>query len=515
MFDEALVRAGERAPLIGCVRRGKLISQEGAALNIQEFVQLLRTRWVIICATAVVTVAGAAAITLLMTPMYQSSTRLFVSTKGGTSVSEIYEGNLFSQERVASYTQLLMGKTLAQRTIAKLGLNMSAEELQKHVKATAKVDTVLIDVNVRDASPARARDIADALSDEFVVMVRELETPQDGTMPDARVVVEQRASIPEKPVSPTPIRNLGAGLALGLVLGTGLAFLRNALDNRIKDKKAVEEITGVGLIGNIPLDKKRQTESAISFNQDNSAIAEAFRKVRTNLQFLAVDNPPQVILVTSSMPGEGKSTIAINIALALAEAEHNVVLVDGDLRKPSLADYLGLIGQVGFSTVLSGAVSPSEVMQKTRFPRLTVLTSGAIPPNPSELLGSLVAKKVLVELRSQYDYVIVDSSPLLAVTDAAILGADADGVLIVARYGKTKREQLAQAVASLNGVGATLLGALLTMMPTRGSNGYSYYGYGYDGDDRKPRRISGSSSSDGAEVNQLTPASHGKRRRSS
>ena len=214
-----------------------------------------------------------------------------------------------------------------------------------------------------------------------------------------------------------------------MLLGIGLAVLRDLLDNTVKDRQTLEEITGAGIVGSIPLDKERRKQPAISFESDNSAIAEAFRKLRTNLQFLAVDNPPRVIVVTSSMPNEGKSTTAINIALALAEAEHNVVLVDGDMRRPMLDKYLDLVGPVGFSTVLSGGASLDEALQKTRFPGLTVLTSGAVPPNPSELLGSLAAKKLLSEMRAQFDYVIVDSSPLLAVTDAAILAAGADGVL--------------------------------------------------------------------------------------
>jgi receptor protein-tyrosine kinase len=446
------------------------------ALTVREFLHMLRTRWLIICVTIAVAVLGAGAITLLTTPLYEASTRLFVSTTAGGSVDAIYQGNRFSQERVVSYTELLMGQNLAQRTIAKLGLDMSAKELQKHVKATAKADTVLIDVTVDDTSPVRARDIVDALSDEFVVMVRELETPEDGTVPDARVVVEQRASIPEQPVSPKTTRILLVGLAVGLLLGIVLAFVRDRLDNTVKNREVLEDVTGVGLVGSIPMDKDRRKEPAISFDSDNSAIAEAFRKLRTNLQFLAVDNPPRVIVVTSSVPNEGKSTTAINIALALAEGDHNVALVDGDLRRPRLDKYLNLIGRVGFSTVLAGRASLDEVLQKTRFPKLTVLTSGAIPPNPSELLGSVAAQKVLAELRSRFDYVIVDASPLLAVTDAAILAADADGVLLLARFGQTKREQLAQAARNLRDVGASLLGAIFAMTPTRGiaSDSYSY-----------------------------------------
>ncbi len=455
-------------------------------MSLQAFVKLLRLRWVTICVVAVVTLLGAVVITLLTTPLYQASTRLFVSTSAGSSLSETYQGNRFSQERVASYTELLTGQALAQQTIDKLGLDMSADELQARITATAKPDTVLIDVAVLDESAVRARDIANTLSDEFVGRVRELETPENSTRADSRVVVEQRASIPSSPVVPKRARNIAVGLVLGLVLGVGFALIRDLLDNTVKDRTTLEQIANVGLVGTVPLDKERRRHAAIAFENDNSVIAEAFRKLRTNLQFLSVDNPPRVIVITSSMPHEGKSTTAINIALALAEAEHNVVLVDGDMRRPTLSKYLDLMSKVGFSTVLSGAVSIDDSLQKTRFPGLSVLTSGAVPPNPSELLGSQSARKVLAELRSRFDYVIIDSTPLLAVTDAAILAAGADGVLIMARFGQTKREQLAHAVGSLESVGAPLLGAVFTMVPTRGTGSYSY-NYGYYGEDEGRR----------------------------
>lgn len=374
-----------------------------------------------------------------------------------------------------------MGLTLAQRTTDKLQLDINANQLSERVKASAKPDTVLIDVEVLDSSPVRARDIANTMSDEFVAMVRELETPEDGSAPDSRVVVEQRASLPESPVVPKTMRNLMMGVTLGVLLGITLALVRDMLDNTVKDRETFEDITGAGTVGTIPLDKDRRKHPAIAFDSDNSPIAEAFRKLRTNLQFLAVDNPPRVIVITSSVPSEGKSTTAINIALALAEADHRVVIVDGDLRRPTLHKYLGLIGPVGFSTVLSGASSLDEALQVSRFSGLSVLTAGTIPPNPSELLGSQSTKKLLAELRSQFDYVIIDSTPLLAVTDAAILAASADGALILTRFGSTKREQLAHAVDNLAGVDAPLLGSVFTMAPNRGSSSYSY-GYSYYGE---------------------------------
>lgn len=489
-------------------------------MNLQDFVKLLRARWVIVCVTLIVGIFCAVVISLMTTPLYQASTRLFVSTTAGSTLAETYQGNRFSQERVVSYTELLTGTTLAQRTIDKLGLDVTAADLQERVTASAKLDTVLINVHVLDESPTRARDIANALSDEFVGMVRELETPDDGSKPDSRVVVEQRASIPEHAVVPKTGRNLALGVVLGLLFGVGLAVILDLLDNTVKDRESLEEITESGLVGSIPLDKDRRKQPAIPFEVDNSAIAESFRKLRTNLQFLAVDNPPRVILVTSSMPSEGKSTTAINIALALAEAEHSVVLVDGDMRRPTLAKYLGLVEQVGFSTVLSGRASLSESLQKTRFPGLTVLTSGTVPPNPSELLGSRSARNLLSELRSQFDYVIIDSTPLLAVTDAAILAAGADGVLIMARFGHTKREQLSHAVSALQSVGAPLLGAVFTMVPSRGAGPYSYkyQYYGADG-----TRSSSTSAADQTDpnadkvdgVNGTSPgvASVGRRRR--
>ncbi|MCG7580090.1 polysaccharide biosynthesis tyrosine autokinase [Mycolicibacterium sp. OfavD-34-C] len=448
-------------------------------MNLLEFVKVLRLRWLTIFVTTILVVLIAVVISLLTTPMYQASTRLFVSTAAGSTLSETYQGNRFSQERVASYTELLTGRTLAQRTIDKLGIQMSAEELGKNLSASSKLDTVLINVRVLDSSPVRARDIANTLSDEFVAMVRDLETPEDGSLPDSRVVVEQRASLPDEPVVPKTSRNIVLGLLVGLLLGVGLAVIRDLLDNTVKNKETLEAITSAGLVGTIPLDKDRKKQPAISFESDSSAIAEAFRKLRTNLQFLAVDNPPRVIVVTSSLPHEGKSTTAINIALALAEADHNVVLVDGDMRRPTLARYLDLVGSVGFSTVLSGQVMLSEALQKTRFSGLTVLTAGGTPPNPSELLGSQSARHLLNQLRADFDYVIVDSTPLLAVTDAAILAAGADGVLLMARFGQTKRDQLTHAVSSLESVGAPLLGAVFTMAPIRGGASYGYsYGYG-------------------------------------
>lgn len=452
-------------------------------MDLRHFLRVLRNRWVTLVATTVAIILGSVVYTVLQTPLYQASTRLFVSSVAGSSMSDLYSGNRLSLDRVVSYTQLIMGQTLAQRTVDRLGLDMDSGELRERVTAKSQPETVLIDVSVLDESPVRARDIANALSDEFVVMVRELETPTTGATPDARVVVEQRASVPAEPIVPKRKRNIAFGIIIGAVFGVALALLRDRLDNTVKDRDSLEEVAGVGVVGVIAFDKRRREDAAILFERDNSSVSEGFRKLRTNLKFLSVDDPPRLIVVTSSVPNEGKSTTSINIALALAEAEHNVLLVDGDLRRPSIEKYLDVVGAVGLSSVLSGASPLNDALQKTKFPRLTVLAAGATPPNPSELLGSMSARKFLGEMRSQFDYVIIDTPPLLAVTDGAILAAEADGALLLVRTGKTKRDQLKHAINILNDVGANLLGTVLTMMPIRGGGSYSYnyyyHGQGY------------------------------------
>lgn len=455
-------------------------------MNLREFITLIRRRWVTVLATASLVLLGVVVYTLAQTPLYQATTRLFVSNPVAASASDLYQGNRLSQERVLSYTQLITGETLADRTIERLNLNMTASTLRSHITAKSKPNTVLIEVSVLDESPLQARDIANALSDEFVVMARELETPSTGAPPDARVVIEQRAKVPTSPVIPKTTRNYAVGLFLGILLGIGLAVVRELLDNTVKDKDTVEELTGTGVAGLVPYDKNRRVDPAISFESDSSATAEAYRKLRTNLQFLAVDNPPRLIVVTSSVPNEGKTTSSINIALALAEADHSVLLVDGDMRRPSVANYLELVGSSGFSTVLSGGAPLDEVLQPTRYPRLTVLGSGPIPPNPSELLGTMAARKALQEMKSKFDYVIVDSPPLLAVTDSAILAAESDGALVLVRAGSTKRDQLTHATEILRDVGAALLGTILTMVPTRGGGSYAhsyYYSHSYNSRD--------------------------------
>lgn len=446
-------------------------------MTVQNLAQILRFRWKLICGAIVVAVLGALAYSLLATPQYQASTRLFVATTSDGTNSQTYDGGLFAERRVLSYTELLTGEVLAQRTIDRLGLDMSAGELQEKIEASVPINTVLIDVTVSDRMPARARDIVNALADEFVVMAAGLETPQLGAEPNARVIVLQRAAISDDPVNSKLIRTLGIAAVLGAFIGVFLALLRDRADDRVRSSEDIEQATGVGLLAEIPFEARRRTGPLASFENDHPATAEVFRELRVNLRFLEVAEGPRVIVVASAMPDEGRTTTAINLALALAEANNNVVVVDGDMRRPQVAALLKLAGSTGLSTVLTGEMSLTEALQQTRFPRLTALTSGAVPPNPTTLLESQAAKDVLDELGRNFDHVIVDS-PSLLVADAALLAATSQGVLMVARFGRTKRSRLESAINTLRRAGAPLLGAVLTITPTKKRSRDSGY---YDG----------------------------------
>ncbi|MFY2791572.1 polysaccharide biosynthesis tyrosine autokinase [Rhodococcus sp. MALMAid1271] len=458
-------------------------------MEIQDYLKILKARWIIIAVTVVVAILGALGASLLTTPQYESSARMFVSTSGGASVSDTYQGNLFSQQRVASYSELVTSEALAARVLDVLPLNLTPAQLAAKVKASSTPDTVLFDITATDASPARARDIANAMASELTAQVRELETPEDGGTPSAGVKTFQQADVSATPVTPNTKRNLALGAAVGLLLGIALAVLRDRLDNTIKDRREIEAISGRALVGTIPFDKERTKHPAVDF-QDlaQSSSAEAFRELRTNLQFLEVDHPPRVIVVTSAIPSEGKTTTAVNLAVALAEAGHHVVLVEGDLRRPRISKYLGLIGAVGLSTVLAGQARVDEVLQPTKYEGLQAMASGPIPPNPSELLGSEASRAVLAELRSKFDYVIVDGAPLLPVTDSAVLTTHADGALLVTRYGHTKSTELTRAIGNLETIGAHVLGVVLALTPSKKGDIYSY-SYNYAADTNLPKQV--------------------------
>jgi succinoglycan biosynthesis transport protein ExoP len=320
-----------------------------------------------------------------------------------------------------------------------------------------------------------------------------LSNTQQGALNTLSVI--EPASLPKVPVGPDIPMTILTSSAVGLVLASAAAYLLEYLDKTINDPEEIKKITGLTTLAGIPkIPEKEYPDQLITFIQPRSKISEAYRSFRTNIQFSMIDLPKNAkILITSSNPNEGKSVTAANLGVVLAQAGHKVLILDSDLRRPVQHKIFGLQNMKGLSDVLLGlgdAQIPNEILtlvqwniNKTPIKGLSVLTSGPLPPNPSELLGSNKMKEVIKVLGEYYDYVLLDSPPVLVVTDASILTARTDGTIIVTDSNSTTKKSLSISVQTLRGVSkeANLLGIVINnISPQRG--GYystNYYGKSY------------------------------------
>lgn len=446
---------------------------------------LRRSWWIVIVAAALGATAGSL-VTLQSPNEYAGSVTFFAKTPSDTN-SSAYQGDQFGQKRINTYIQLISSDSFASRVLAASKVDLTPAQLVSKISATGDLNTVLLTATVVDTSPERALALASTISTEFVSYVAELETPKGSKVPTIYLTVTSGPSLNPIPISPRPLLNLGLGLVAGLILGVLIALAREILDNSIRTHEDIEEITGSAILGEIPFDDKARKSPLVLGSSSGSIRSESFRRLRTNLQFVDVEAPTRVISVTSSVMGEGKSSTAANLAITLVETGIKVLLIEADLRRPRLSIYLGVEGSVGLTNVLAGQVALDDVVQPWGEGGLFILPSGSVPPNPSELLGSNTMAKVMRSLKSQFDLIIIDTPPLLAVTDAAVVSAHTDGTVVVVRHGKTSRHQLAVAMDSLKAVDARVLGLVLNMARRRRSDPYSAsYATDYLDRDRLP-----------------------------
>ena len=343
-------------------------------------------------------------------------------------------------------------------------------------------------------TPGEAAAIANATAAQFARYVEELEARQGQSVAPVKVTLVEPAETPRQPVSPQTLVNLALGLLAGLGLGVGAAVLRESLDTTVRSTDEAEAIVQAPTLGTVGYDPDTPQHPLLT-KQSTSHRAEAFRALRTNLQYVDVDNPVRVVVVTSSLASEGKTTTSANLALTLAQSGQRVLLLEGDLRRPKAVELFGLVEGVGLTNLLVGKATFDAVVQSVPGADLDVLASGPVPPNPSELLGSHQMESLLTELKQRYDTIVIDAPPLLPVTDAAVLARVSDGAVLVVRHSKTRREELETAREAFTSVNARVLGVILNMIPSTG-RGYGYsYGYGYEArkdvpDAGRPRSVS-------------------------
>lgn len=450
-------------------------------MGLRDFIRMLRRGVLLIALCALAGVGTAAAYALLQTPLYSATSKVFIATASSGTVSELQQGSTFTQQAVKSYADVATTSLVLEPVIKEFKLDMTPRELRKSVKASVPLDTVIVEITVTNESSKDAAILADAVSESFSAVVAGLvpETAEGASQVEATLL--ERAEVATSPLSPNVPRSLIIGGLVGLLVGIGASLLRESLDNRIRGERDVELVTGKPILGGIAYDPKAKERPLIVQDDPRSPRSESFRSLRTNLQFLDFGGRARSFVITSSIQGEGKSTTSANLALALAASGSRVVLIDADLRRPRLASYMGLEGAVGLTDILIGRAELADMLQPWGNGKLSILPAGQIPPNPSELLGSETMSKLLTELESQFDVVLLDAPPLLPVTDAAILTKSAGGAIVVVAAGRTQRSQLKSAIANLDNVGGEVLGLVVTMLPTRGPDayGYGHYGYGY------------------------------------
>lgn len=449
-------------------------------MDLHDSLPILRRNWLLIVAATLAGLLISGVGSVLTKPTYKAETQLFIAIQSSGSVQELQQGNTFSQARVQSYVKTVGSPIVLQPVIDTLGLPTTAEELAGRVKTSTDLNTVLINISVEDNSPVQAAATAQAVADSLIRVVDTLEKPKTGGTSPVSISITKPAKAPSAPSAPNTRLNLIVGLILGLAAGVGASILRTSLDNRIRGEASLRRVTDLPLLGGISFDQDATRKPLVTQTARQSPRSESFRQLRTNLQFANVSGRANSVLVTSSLPGEGKSTTATNLAISLAQAGQSVCLVDADLRRPMINEYLGLDRSAGLTTALVGAADVNDLLQPWGEDNLYVLTSGQIPPNPSELLGSDEMKQLITRLEHAFDTVVIDAPPLLPVTDSAVLSQHVGGVVVIVGSQKLRQNDLEKSLSALTMVGANVLGIVLNRLPVKGPDSYAYGYYSHD-----------------------------------
>ncbi|SFP13699.1 receptor protein-tyrosine kinase [Geodermatophilus dictyosporus] len=408
---------------------------------------------------------------------YVSQTQFFVSTTEVAPTVDAYSSSLFAQGQAASYAELVTGSRTADRVIDALGLDLTTTELSNKITASVVPGTVLLDVTVTDSSPERARDIARAIGREFPDLATELEPSVEG-QPPVQLTVVDAAEVPTGPVSPQVVRNTALGAAAGLLLGVLLALVRAMLDRTVHDSDEASAAARAPVIGVVLKDSALDKQHTIDRVPASRAV-DGFLQLRNTLQHLGGDDPPRVVLVSSAVAAEGRTTVVVNLGLALARSGHKVAIVEADPRRPRFDQYLGTGSGPGLTDVLTGAVDLDAVVRPYGDGNLSVLGVGASRHDHGDLLASSGMRAVVEKLRGANDFVLVDAPPVLPVGEVAGLTAMVDGVVLCTRYGKTRKVQLDRASATLRRVDSAVLGCVVTVVPARTELAKAF-GYGFD-----------------------------------
>ncbi|MGO4956998.1 polysaccharide biosynthesis tyrosine autokinase [Luteococcus sp. Sow4_B9] len=392
---------------------------------------------------------------------YAADVQFYVGTPvpdGGSAQA----GGQFATGRMTSYVELLGSQELGDRVVKATGVQLTSDQVAKRIKAENTVDSVLVTAVVTDTDPTRAFTIAKGIAKVFGPMVDQLDN-SGRKVPIVQISTVSAPQLHAAPVAPKPRMSLLLGLGAGLALALAIALLRELLDNSVRSADAARDLAGAPVIGEIPDDSSARVAPLLRGVDNDSARAEAHRKLRTSLAFLGATDRTQVVLFTAPEDGDGASTVAANTAISFAETGERVCFVEADLRHPSAREAFDTgLGGKGLSNVLAGEATLDSVITHWRGePSIDLVTAGELPPNPAALLGAERFASTIEELRGRYDRVILDSPALLPFADAAVVAGISDGVVLVMRDGSTTAGELESARSALDAVRARVLGVVM------------------------------------------------------
>lgn len=512
------------------------VEQMDEGLDLQLYFSLfLQWAWLILLSALV---AGATSyfFSIRTTPSYQSSTTVLVNEAPATKATD-YSSVMMSQQLTSTYAHMMSQDPILSQVADQVGITNPLKDIKEWITVTPVRDTQLIQVTVETTDPTLSANIANAVATVFAAQIQNIQTQRfakskanlETQLIDTEKQIttyttqsEQAKTTEEKdrfdakvtqysqiyanliqsyeqvrlseaqttssvvqvepatanlvPVKPQVMRNTLLAAVVGLLLAAGLIVVIETLDDTIKTP---EDITRrfkqpvLGVINHQIPDKN----APITLTDPRSPTTEAYRGLRTNVSYSSVDHPLRTLLVTSAEPGEGKTTTVSNLGVVMAQNGKQVIIADCDLRHPRVHTYFGLANREGMSTLFTqpDADTLHNTCQPTKVERLSVITTGSLPPNPSELMGSKKMQTILGTMLQSADVVLIDTPPTLAVTDAVALSHSIDGVLLVVRPGKTRISALKQTLEQLHQVNARVLGVVLNDVITRGK----YYGYHY------------------------------------
>ncbi|EEI81266.1 polysaccharide biosynthesis tyrosine autokinase [Bifidobacterium longum subsp. longum] len=467
-------------------------------MSIADLLQIVRKHLASAIISFVVVFAAVAAVTFIMPPKYTATAEVFATYAGQSgetqTTNDMSSGANYLNTQITTYPELVKTEAVLQPVIKDLGLDMTTTDLAGVVTATNPPNTFMVDISAEVGDPQQAADIANSvaknLADQISSDLYNNSSSSNGS--PIKLTVVQKAQTPTSQSSPNIPLYLAVGLIFGIIVGVGVALLRDILNTKVDSTDDVRELTHASSLGTVPQATILDDSRPVIVAQPAGSEAEEFRRIRTNLSFLtttATQGHGRLLVISSTNPSEGKTTVSANVAVALAEEGKSVLFIDADLRHPSVAHKLGIEGHVGLSHVLSRQASPADVIQKYWKPNLHIMPAGKRPANASILLNSDLMKEMVERALTQYDYVIIDTAPLSVASEATVFGRMAGGLVLVTGKGVVEKKELENTATALQAAEVPILGFIFNFADPKKIHSKNYYYYYYeDGNKRSSHK---------------------------